>query len=117
MCSNMTTPSAMTSGIASTDAIFEKLMEDDHSGEFQISYIYLATVGLVLTLTVSNLLSIFCSPPSANSRRQSLYSTLIWNIPFFDQFWSQVRRVEDNEKVKFVDYEDDEKLFLSPLSS
>ena len=54
---------------------------DEGVGEhepFQISYIYLSTAGLLVTLIVANLLSLCFAPPSEEQRYRELYSRLIW---------------------------------------
>ena len=59
---------------------------------FQISYIYLATSGLFMTLIVSNICSLLprtlVGYPSEQQRRKSLYSTRIWEINFFQKYFS-----------------------------
>ena len=62
---------------------------DVEPDSFEISYIYLSTCGLILTLVLSNVASLVCSPPTQNQRRPVLYSRLVWNISFFAKYWSE----------------------------
>ena len=89
---------------------------DEDSSSFQISYIYLSTIGLFITLAVSNLLSLVCPPPSPQSRRQSLYSRLIWNVPFYAQFWSELDGDAD-DTVRLTKSDEAECLDMSRMSS
>ena len=69
---------------------------DVEPGSFEISYIYLSTSGLILTLVLSNVASLVCPPPTQNQRRPVLYSRLIWHISFFSKHWSE-EAVDDSD--------------------
>lgn len=83
MCSNATQATSMPPA------------GDVEPGSFEISYIYLSTSGLILTLVLSNVASLVCPPPTQNQRRPVLYSRLIWHISFFSKHWSE-EAVDDN---------------------
>ena len=88
MCSNMT---------MSHDVPPAAPEDISHNG-FQISYIYLSTIGLIITIGCSNGLSLIFNPPAEQYRKKSLYSRLIWDSPFFEKFWSE----SDEEKQPIV---------------
>ena len=73
--------------------------EPEHESKFEISYIYLSTAGLLVTLIISNLASFIFGPPSPQQTRKSLYSSLIWSIPFFSS-----KLTPDNEKEEPHDF-------------
>lgn len=73
--------------------------EPEHESKFEISYIYLSTAGLLVTLIISNLASFIFGPPSPQQTRKSLYSSLIWSIPFFSS-----KLTPDNEKEEPRDF-------------
>lgn len=77
MCSNMTVSYETSTTV------------DEIESSFQISYIYLSTIGLIITIGCSNGLSLIFGPPSEQYRKKFLYSRMIWDHPYFSKFWSE----------------------------
>jgi len=76
---------------------------DNITSFFQISYIYLSTTGLVLTLVGSNLLTFIFPIPPAGARKRSLYSTLVWNVPFYQKYWSDDEERSEDDMIQLTD--------------
>merc|ERR1712228_445675 len=104
MCVNMTSVNpTISSMLIQNDTISpDTTIADNDSPTFQISYIYLSTTGLIITLLGSNLLSYICPPPPAASRRRALYSTLIWNVPFYQKYWCEKDSSEDDDMLQLT---------------
>jgi hypothetical protein len=61
---------------------------DESTSWFQISYIFLSTTGLFTCVTVALLSSFFFEMPAADQRARSLYSSLLWDVPYFEAFFT-----------------------------
>ena len=90
-CENGTVTSIMVNS-----TIHEELVDEDIP--FQISYIYLSTAGLLVTLLLSNLTSMVFSKPDAAQRKKSLFSDLIWEAKWAQKYFSDDDSLQSDEK-------------------
>lgn len=67
---------------------FSSAEENDSTSWFQISYIFLSTTGLFTCVTVALLSSFFFEMPAPEQRARSLYSSLLWDVPYFEAFFT-----------------------------
>ena len=90
-CENGTVTSIMVNS-----TIYDEAVDEDIP--FQISYIYLSTAGLLVTLLLSNLTSIVFSKPDAAQRKKSLFSDLIWEKKWAQKYFSDDDSLQSDEK-------------------
>jgi len=72
--------------------------EESDDIPFQISYIYLSTAGLFVTLILSNFASTIIAKPDPSQRKKALFSTLIWESKWAQQYFSDDDSLQSDEK-------------------
>lgn len=77
------------------------LVSDDEI-PFQISYIYLSTAGLLVTMILSNLASFIIKKPDPQQRKKALFSSLIWDAPWAQKYFPDDDSLQSDEKQLFT---------------